>query len=116
MKEWERFFSVGKVKGSQKMIVRKIYEQPKEKKDKRLDGVYVKSIEVILLYELAKRSGYTATFTKNMLWHKLGMVNENYKRIPAADLKTMDLSITDFEINHFYQLADSRLSKILRET
>lgn len=113
MKRWEHFFAVEKVKGSQKMIVTQIYERPKEKKDKRLDGVYVRSIELILLYELAKMSGYTAVFTKNMLWHRLGMVNQNYKRIPATDLKKMDLSITDFEINHFYQMADARLSKIL---
>lgn len=113
LKEWERFFSVEKVKGSQKMIVKEVYERPKEKKDKRLEGVYVKSIELILLYELSKMSGYRATFTKNRLWHRLGMVNDNYKRIAAADLKGIDTCITDFEINHFYQRSDSRLNKIL---
>lgn len=115
LKEWERFFAVEKVKGSQKMIVTEIYERPKERKDKRLEGVYVKSIELILLYELAKMSGYRATFTKNRLWHRLGMVNDNYKRIAAADLKGIDTCITDFEINHFYQRSDSRLNKILMD-
>lgn len=115
LKEWERFFAVEKVKGSQKMIVTEIYERPKERKDKRLEGVYVKSIELILLYELAKMSGYRATFTKNRLWHRLGMVNDNYKKIAAADLKGIDTCITDFEINHFYQRSDSRLNKILMD-
>lgn len=30
LKEWERFFAVEKVKGSQKMIVTEIYERPVE--------------------------------------------------------------------------------------
>lgn len=114
MKTWERYFRYEKVKGSQKMVITEIFEQPKEKVDKRTDGVYVKSIEVILLHELAKRKDYTATFTKNALWHRLGMVNDNYKKISTADLKTLDDCITDFEINHFYQRADSRLTGILK--
>mgnify|MGYP000031295882 CR=1 FL=1 len=87
LKEWDRFFAVEKVKGSQKMIVTEIYERPKERKDKRLEGVYVKSIELILLYELAKMSGYRATFTKNRLWHRLGMVNDNYKKTCSSRFK-----------------------------
>ena len=114
MKTWERYFRYEKVKGSQKMIIKEIFEQPKEKVDKRTDGIYVKSIEIILLHELAKRKDYTATFTKNALWHRLGMVNDNYKKISNADLKTLDDCITDFEINHFYQRADSRLTGILK--
>lgn len=114
MKTWERYFRYEKVKGSQKMVIAEIFEQPKEKVDKRTDGVYVKSIEVILLHELAKRKDYTAIFTKNALWHRLGMVNDNYKKISNADLKTLDDCITDFEINHFYQRADSRLTGILK--
>ena len=66
------------------------------------------------MHELAKRKDYTATFTKNALWHRLGMVNDNYKKISNADLKTLDDCITDFEINHFYQRADSRLTGILK--
>lgn len=96
------------------MVITEIFEQPKEKVDKRTDGIYIKSIEVILLHELAKRKDYTATFTKNALWHRLGMVNDNYKKISNADLKTLDNCITDFEINHFYQRADSRLTGILK--
>lgn len=114
MKTWERYFRYEKVKGSQKMIIKEIFEQPKEKVDKRTDGIYVRSIEIILLHELAKRKDYTATFTKNALWHRLGMVNDNYKKITNADLKTLDDCITDFEINHFYQRADSRLTGILK--
>lgn len=113
IKTWERYFKYEKVKGSQKMIITEIFESPKKKVDKRTDGVYVKAIETILLHELAKRKDYTATFTKNALWHRLGMVNDNYKKIPNADLKTLDNCITDFEINHFYQRADSRLTGIL---
>lgn len=114
MKEWERHFSIEKVEGSQKMIITEIYERPKEKEDKRLDGVYAKSIEVILLYELAQCKGYTAYFTKNQLWHLLGMVNKNYKKLSSSELKSMDYCITDFEINHFYQRVDSRLTGILK--
>lgn len=114
MKEWERHFAIEKVNGSQKMIISEIYLQPKPKDDKRLDGIYAKSIEVILLYELAKCKGYTAYFTKNQLWHLLGMVNKNYKKLTSCELKNIDCCITDFEINHFYQRVDSRLTGILK--
>lgn len=114
MKEWERHFSIQKVEGSQKMVITEIYEQPKEKDDKRLDGIYVKSIEMILLYELAQCKGYTAYFTKNQLWHLLGMVNKNYRKLTTSELKSIDYCITDFEINHFYNRVNARLTTILR--
>lgn len=114
MKEWERYFLFEKMSGTQKILIKKIYSQPKTKQgDKRTDGVYVKSIELILLCELAKMPGYTATFTKNRLLQRLGMINANYKKITANELKNLDECINDFEINHFYQNADSRLNKIL---
>lgn len=115
IKEWERYFLLERINGTQKMIVRKLYVQPKQKRDKRSDGIYVKSIELILLCELAKMRGYTAVFTKNRLLQRLGMINANYKKIPANELKNLDECISDFEINHFYQRADSRLNKILTD-
>lgn len=113
-KEWKRYFEFEKILGSQKMTIVEIYNRPKEKNDKRLDGIYAKSIEVILLYELSRCKGYTAYFTKNQLWHLLGMVNKNYKKISTTELKSMDYCITDFEVNHFYQRVDSRLTRILK--
>lgn len=113
-KEWKRYFEFEKIPGSQKMTIVEIYNRPKEKNDKRLDGIYAKSIEVILLYELSRCKGYTAYFTKNQLWHLLGMVNKNYKKISTTELKSMDYCITDFEVNHFYQRVDSRLTRILK--
>lgn len=113
IKEWERHFSIQKVEGSQKMIITEIYELPKAKEDKRLDGVYAKSIELILLYELSQCKGYTAYFTKNQLWHILGMVNKNYKKLSSNELKNIDYCITDFEINHFYYRVNARLTTIL---
>lgn len=46
-KEWKRYFEFEKIPGSQKMTIVEIYNRPKEKNDKRLDGIYAKSIEVL---------------------------------------------------------------------
>lgn len=113
IKTWQRYFGFEKVEGSQKMIITDIFQEPKEKIDKRNDGIYVKSIELVLLNELAKHKSCTITLTKNMLLQKLGMINNNYRRISNEKLKLIDTCITDFEINHFYQRANSRLTGIL---
>ena len=114
MKNWERYFEIQKVNGSQKLLIADIYENPKDKVDKRIEGIYVKSIELILLHYLSQQRGYQAYFTKRKLWLMLGMVNEYYKTIPNSELKDIDYCITDFEINNFYQRVDSRLSNILK--
>lgn len=116
MKNWERFFEITKVKGSQKLMVSDIYDEPLEKVDGRSVGnnsIYVKSIEVVLLYYLSQQKGYTATFTKGKMWKMLGMVNQYYKTLPNSELKKIDYVITDYEINHFYQRCDSKLTNIL---
>lgn len=116
MKNWERYFEITKVKGSQKMMVSDIYDEPLTVVDGRSRGnnsIYVKSIEVVLLYYLSQQKGYTATFTKARMWKMLGMVNQHYKTLPNSELKKIDYVITDYEINHFYQRCDNKLTNIL---
>ena len=116
MKNWERYFEITKVKGSQKMMVSDIYDEPLAVVDGRSQGnnsIYVKSIEVVLLYYLSQQKGYTATFTKAKMWKMLGMVNQHYKTLPNSELKKIDYVITDYEINHFYQRCDNKLTNIL---
>lgn len=116
MKNWERYFEITRIKGTQKMMVSDIYDEPLAVVDGRTLGnnsIYVKSIEVILLYYLSKKNGYTATFTKGKMWKMLGMVNQHYKTLSNNELKKMDWIITDYEINHFYQRCDNKLTNIL---
>lgn len=116
LKEFSRYFEYEKIKGSQRIIIVEIYEQPKEKTDSRKNGnhnIYVKSIEVVLLHYLSQQLGNTATFTKLKMWKMLGMVSDKYRTLSNNKLKEMDYCITDYEINHFYQRTNSKLTRIL---
>lgn len=52
-------------------------------------------------------------FSQGKLWQLLGMVNKNYNKVQPIELKAVDKSITDFEINNFYLRASQKLSTIL---
>lgn len=74
MANWERFFSITKIKGTQKMRIDEIYIEPLERVDGRAKGgrsIYVQSVEVVLLNYLSHQKGYSATFTKNKLYTRL---------------------------------------------
>lgn len=116
MANWERFFSITKIKGTQKMRIDEIYIEPLERVDGRSKGgrsIYVESVEVVLLNYLSKQKGYVATFTKNKLYTRLGMVNSRYFNATNSELKNENPVLTDFDINRFKTRASSRLNSIL---
>lgn len=116
MANWERFFSITKIKGTQKMRIDEIYIEPLERVDGRAKGgrsIYVRSVEVVLLNYLSQQKGYTATFTKNKLYTRLGMVNDRYTSATNSELKNENPTLTDFDINRFKTRASSRLNSIL---
>lgn len=116
MANWERYFSFTKIKGTQKIHIDVIYTAPLEKIDGRSRGnrsVYVDSVEVVLLNYLSHQRGYTATFTKNKLYARLGMVNNRYSITTNSQLKKDNPLLTDFDINRFRTRAGGRLNSIL---
>lgn len=116
MANWERFFSITKIKGTQKMRIDEIYIEPLERVDGRAKGgrsIYVQSVEVVLLNYLSHQKGYAATFTKNKLYTRLGMTNSRYAIATNKELKDENPTLTDFDINRFKSRASSRLNSIL---
>jgi len=110
LKEWERYFDFSR-KG-QKFIIEKIYEIPKPKALKE-NTIYVKNIELLLMYELSKKAGYCCNYTKTNLFKLLGMINDNYLEnrmiVVSEDLKEFN----KWEIRHFYGRTNQKLSDIL---
>ena len=110
LKEWERYFDFGR-KG-QKFIIEKIYDIPRPKTLKE-NAVYVKTIELLLMYELSKRPGYCCSYTKTNLFKLLGMINNNYfvnrKFIISGNLRELN----KWEVKHFYGRTNQKLSDIL---
>lgn len=116
LKEWARYFEFEKLKGKQSYIILDIYETPLDKDDGRSAGnnnIYTKYIELILINYLSKQKGNTCTFTRRNWWHLLGMINERYNKISNKELQSISHTLTDWEINHFYQRSSRKLDSIL---
>lgn len=102
------------------IVITDIYDEPLPKDDKRKLGnnnIYLKYIETILLrYVYYKNTDNQICYiTKNQLWRILGMINENYKKIPYSVL-TSDIEYSDikkWELNNFYMRCNSKLNSIL---
>lgn len=102
------------------IVITDIYDEPLPKDDKRKLGnnnIYLKYIETILLrYVYYKNTDNQICYiTKNQLWRILGMINENYKKIPYSIL-TSDIEYSDikkWELNNFYMRCNSKLNSIL---
>lgn len=114
LKEFERYFQYEK--HGQKFLILEVYDEPLPKNDKRKDGnrkIYVTYIESILLTYLYRLDNNTGYFTKKQLWQLLGMINQMYGKVNIDDLQEIDLNITPWELNKFYQNCDYKLSSIL---
>ena len=110
-----RFFSFEKV-GYGKYKVNEIYDFPlpiKSNKSAGNSSVYLLYIELILLKYLSATLDKEVRFSKGKLWLLLGMINSKYNKIEASELKKINNSITDYEINNFYLRANHKLSSIL---
>lgn len=125
LKNWKRYFNYEK--SGQKFIITEIYDTPFPSEDARKlkEGLYVKYIELLLLKYLSTCNGYQTKITKGKLYQILGLTNKNYYQLRNSDnsygiiniKSTMknqyNTIITDFDINHFQQRAEAKLSKIL---
>lgn len=76
-------------------------------------SVYSTFIELILMNYLAEQNNDSEIFTRRKLWVLLGMTNNKYGKVSKESLKALDKSITDYEINHFYNRSNRKLERIL---
>ena len=76
-------------------------------------SVYSTFIELILMNYLAEQNNNSEIFTRRKLWVLLGMTNNKYGKVSKESLKALDKSITDYEINHFYNRSNRKLERIL---
>lgn len=110
---FKRFFEFEKIKT--KILITDIYDEPLPVggRTKGNNSVYSTYIELILMNYLANQDDTIEIFTKRKLWLLLGMINEKYGRVSKESLKTLDKSITDYEINQFYNRSNRKLERIL---
>ncbi len=117
LKRWARYFKMEKGRG-RSLVILDIYDEPLPNDDGRKKGnrnIYLKYIETILLKYIYYRQGQICYTTRNQLWLLLGMINNNYKRIPLRILKSeIEYSdVTEWELNKFYMRCNTRLNTIL---
>lgn len=110
LKEWERYFDFGR-KG-QKFIIEKIYDIPKPV-TLRENAVYVKAIELLLMYELSKKPGNCCRYTKTNLFRLLGMINDSYAENKKYIVSNKLKEYKNWEVRHFYGRTNQKLSEIL---
>ena len=114
LKDFKRYFDWEKT--GQKFIITDVYDTPLPKDDRRKLGnnsIYVQCVEVVLLEYLSKQDGHASTLTKRNWWKMLGIVNRKYGTMPEEQLEDLDESVNPWEIRHFYQRCNSRLTQIL---
>lgn len=117
LKRWARYFKMEKGRG-RSLVILDIYDEPLPVEDGRKNGnrnIYLKYIETILLKYIYYRKGQVCYTTRNQLWLLLGMINNNYRKIPAKILRTEIeyCDVTEWELNKFYMRCNTRLNTIL---
>lgn len=117
LKRWARYFKMEKGRG-RSLVILDVYDEPLPVEDGRKNGnrnIYLKYIETILLKYIYYKKGKTCYATRNQLWLILGMINNNYRKIPAKILRTeIDyIDVTDWELNKFYMRCNTKLNSIL---
>lgn len=113
---FKRYFDFEKV-GRGLYEITDVYDKPLPIVDKRQYGnnsVYSQYIELILMQYLAHRRGHVEIFSKHKLWLLLGMINNRYSRVHQTTLEKQNPILTQYEVNHFYQRSNRKLSSILR--
>lgn len=118
IKNWQRYFDFKKA--GYKFIVTEVYDTPLPYVDARKtrEGKYNKYIELLLLRYLSVCDNNMLEITKRGLYKVLGMVNQNYDKLTydnCVEVIQSDIGhkISKFNINHFYQRAESKFFKIL---
>lgn len=107
LRELERFFSFEKE--GQKFIIKKIFDSPLSKSDKRL--VYVTLIETLLLDFFISEDRTTIKVTKNKLWQRLGMINQNYVKGERSSALMNYLKSSDEVIENGWQVYQWHVDK-----
>lgn len=116
LRRFERYFRWEKT--GQKYVILDIYDEPLSKEDGRKKGnnsIYIRYIEAILMRYIFFKKGKVCHVTKRQIWTLLGMINNQYEKIPLNELQEdVEYSdITKFELNKFYLRCNSRLTTIL---
>ena len=122
IKNWKRYFDFEKV--GQKFLIAEIYAEPFPTEDSRKlkEGLYVKYIELLLLKHLSECQGHQTKISKGSLYSVLGLANHNYKNLRddyeivrenVQENVGRAVAISNFDVRHFYQRADTKLTKIL---
>lgn len=114
--EWKQYFEFEKV--GTKYLITEIYDIPKEKNDLRKEGnnsIYVKYVELLLMYFLSNKEGYTFTLRKNEWFQVLGVVNNNYVDhfYRPKCYQFSDSEVSTFDLNDFYRRVPPKLEKIM---
>ena len=113
-KEFDRYFSCNKQ--GHKYIITKIYENPKERIDNRMNGnntVFSDDIEKLILNILAKSKDDTVTIARGQLYKALCMCNENYL-LGRSNISKLS-EIIELPKSAIYEFYDNNSSK-LRDT
>ena len=113
-KEFDRYFSYNKQ--GHKYIITKIYENPKERIDNRMNGnntVFSDDIEKLILNILAKSKDDTITIARGQLYKALCMCNENYL-LGRSNISKLS-EIIELPKSAIYEFYDNNSSK-LRDT
>lgn len=119
LQDWNRYFSFEN--NGQKFIIGQIFNEPLMKNDGRgkasgsraNNSIYIKYIEILLLYIFTQHKSQTIVCTKNYLFLTLGMVDDRYlsKSIRSTLIKTK--AYKDYEIHEFDRRAYPILDRIL---
>ena len=109
LKDWKRYFDYDN--SGYKFIIKQIYTEPKAKPAS--NALYVRFIELLLMYELSTKDNYTCNYTKTNLFKLLGMINSNYLKRNRHLAKDKITEIPKWQVNHFYQRSSKKLTEIL---
>ena len=113
-KEFDRYFEYEKQ--GHKYIITKIYENPKERIDNRMNGnntVFADDIEKLILNILASSKDDTITIARGQLYKMLNMCNENYL-LGRSNISKLS-EIIELPKRAIYEFYDNNSSK-LRDT
>ena len=114
LKEFNRYFEFEKQ--GHKYIITKIYENPKERIDNRMNGnntVFSDDIEKLILNILASSKDDTITIARGQLYKALCMCNENYL-LGRSNISKLS-EIIELPKSAIYEFYDNNSSK-LRDT
>lgn len=114
LREWERFFKYHKE--GHKIVIDKIYDEPREKIDLRgSDGLLSNDIQPLILDLLVKNNhNNSICFSCTKLLEMLKMVNANY-HVGRRNIKLFSkyLEVDEDIINDFYYFEHSKLKSSL---